>query len=251
MRAFAFCRFAPDSRLNARSLCCSPGRFSRWSAACSSPLRPAPPRRRAARRGRRRERPLGDPRRRPTPRFATLRLVEGRPYVGIRLLAEDPRAALPPRWRRDDALTLPLGDGPDEAVLAARIEAATGLAVTFTGPRPAAGREREGGGGVPASPDPTASRRRAASGPARSTPCSMPGAPGPATPGATTRRGAPSRSSARAPPSSASMRSPGSRPTPRRPAARAARAATAAPTPPARRSPPRARTTPGPNSRPS
>ena len=49
---------------------------------------------------------------RPTPRFATLRLVEDRPYVGIRILAEDPRAALPPRWRRDDALTLPLGDGP-------------------------------------------------------------------------------------------------------------------------------------------
>ena len=82
---------------------------------------------------------------RPTPRFATLRLVEDRPYVGIRILAENPRAALPPRWRRDDALTLPLGDGPGEAVLAARIKAATGLAVTFTGPRPAAGREREGG----------------------------------------------------------------------------------------------------------
>ncbi len=72
---------------------------------------------------------------RPTPRFATLRLVEDRPYVGIRILADDPRAALPPRWRRDDALTLPLGDGPDEAVLAARIEAATG---------------REGEGGAPA-----------------------------------------------------------------------------------------------------
>ena len=87
---------------------------------------------------------------RPTPRFATLRLVEDRPYVGIRILAEDPRAALPPRWRRDDALTLPLGDGPGEAVLAARIETATGLAVVFTGPRPAAGREGEGEGEAPA-----------------------------------------------------------------------------------------------------
>ncbi len=73
------------------------------------------------------------------PRFATLRLVPERPYVGLRPLAADPRASLPERFRRDDAITLPLGDGPDDATLARRLQSASGLTVRLRGPAPARG----------------------------------------------------------------------------------------------------------------
>ena len=68
------------------------------------------------------------------PRLSTVRLIERRPYVGLTRIDPDPRADLPPRFRRVDAVTLPLTGIGAAAVLAARIEAATGLAVRFTGP---------------------------------------------------------------------------------------------------------------------
>ena len=63
-----------------------------------------------------------------------MRLIERRPYVGLTLIDPDPRAGLPPRFRSVDAVTLPLAGIGAAAVLVARIEAATGLAVRFTGP---------------------------------------------------------------------------------------------------------------------
>ena len=53
--------------------------------------------------------------------------------MGVEPVAVDPRAALPARFLADDAVTLPLRDGASEAVLAARIETATGLAMRFVG----------------------------------------------------------------------------------------------------------------------
>ena len=72
------------------------------------------------------------------PRLSTVRLIERRPYVGLTRIEPDPRAGLPARFRSVDAVTLPLSGIGAAAVLAGRIEAATGLAVRFTGPpRPA------------------------------------------------------------------------------------------------------------------
>ena len=69
------------------------------------------------------------------PRLSTVRLIERRPYVGLTRIEPDPRAGLPARFRRVDAVTLPLAGIGAAVVLAGRIEAATGLAVRFTGPR--------------------------------------------------------------------------------------------------------------------
>ena len=63
-----------------------------------------------------------------------MRLIERRPYVGLTRIEPDPRAGLPARFRRVDAVTLPLAGIGAAAVLAGRIEAATGLAVRFAGP---------------------------------------------------------------------------------------------------------------------
>ena len=68
------------------------------------------------------------------PRLSTVRLIERRPYVGLTRIEPDPRAGLPARFRHADAVTLPLAGIGAAAVLAGRIEAATGLAVRFTGP---------------------------------------------------------------------------------------------------------------------
>ena len=68
------------------------------------------------------------------PRLSTVRLIERRPYVGLTRIEPDPGAGLPARFRRVDAVTLPLAGIGAAAVLAGRIEAATGLAVRFTGP---------------------------------------------------------------------------------------------------------------------
>ena len=68
------------------------------------------------------------------PRLSSVRLIERRPYVGLTRIEPDPRAGLPARFRRVDAVTLPLAGIGAAAVLAGRIEAATGLAVRFTGP---------------------------------------------------------------------------------------------------------------------
>ena len=68
------------------------------------------------------------------PRLSSVRLIERRPYVGLTRIEPDPRAGLPARFRRVDAVTLPLAGIGAAAVLAGRIEAATGLAVRFAGP---------------------------------------------------------------------------------------------------------------------
>ena len=66
------------------------------------------------------------------PGYVTVRPVD-RPYVGLVPVEEDRRGTLPERFLADDAVTLPLADARDEAVIAARIEAATGLGVRFVG----------------------------------------------------------------------------------------------------------------------
>ena len=73
------------------------------------------------------------------PRLSTVRLIERRPYVGLTLIEPDPHAGLPARYRGADAVTLPLAGTGVAATLAGRIEAATGLAVRFTGPARQAG----------------------------------------------------------------------------------------------------------------
>lgn len=67
-------------------------------------------------------------------RLSTVRLIERRPYVDLTRIETDARAGLPARFRRTDAVTLPLADIGDVAELAGRIEAATGLTVRFIGP---------------------------------------------------------------------------------------------------------------------
>ena len=64
--------------------------------------------------------------------YVTVRRVD-RPYVGLEPVDEDRRGTLPERFLTEDAVTLPLAGSQDEAVLATRIEAATGLAVRFVG----------------------------------------------------------------------------------------------------------------------
>ena len=68
------------------------------------------------------------------PRLSTVRLIERRPYIGLTRIEPDPQAGLPARFRRADAVTLPLTGISAAGMLAGRIEAATGLAVRFTGP---------------------------------------------------------------------------------------------------------------------
>ena len=70
----------------------------------------------------------------PAPRFSVIRLIKGRPYVGLKCRAAEPGAALPARFLQAGAVTLPLAGIADPAVLARRIEAASGLAVRFAGP---------------------------------------------------------------------------------------------------------------------
>ena len=65
------------------------------------------------------------------PRYATVRTLD-RPYVGLEPVVENGRT-LPENFLAEDAVTLPLEGADDEAVLAGRIEAATGLAVRFVG----------------------------------------------------------------------------------------------------------------------
>ena len=89
----------------------------------------------------------------PGPRLSTVRLIERRPYVGLTRIGPDAHADLPGRYRSADAVTLPLAGIGDAAVLAGRIEAATGLAVRFTGPPHQAGEPGTGdirGGARPA-----------------------------------------------------------------------------------------------------
>ena len=78
------------------------------------------------------------------PRLSTVRLIERRPYVGLTPIEPDPRADLPARYRRADAVTLPLAGIGAAATLAGRIKAATGLAVRFTGPARQAGNSTKG-----------------------------------------------------------------------------------------------------------
>ena len=73
----------------------------------------------------------------PQTRYSMLRVIERVPYVGLKRQVDDPRSALPERFRRDDAVTLPLAGIGDPGVLARRIEAASGLAVRFVGAAPA------------------------------------------------------------------------------------------------------------------
>ena len=63
--------------------------------------------------------------------YVTVRTLD-RPYVGIELV-EEKQDLLPARFLADDAVTLPLAGAHDDTVLAARIEAATGLGVRFVG----------------------------------------------------------------------------------------------------------------------
>ena len=71
------------------------------------------------------------------PRFSTIRLVERRPWLGLVRHDGEAEAALPARLLAADAVTLPLEGIAEAAVLARRVEAATGLAVRFRGAPPA------------------------------------------------------------------------------------------------------------------
>ncbi len=71
-------------------------------------------------------------------RFSAIHMVERRPWLGLERREAEPRPALPARFLEADAVTLPLAGsgaagtlGPE--ALARRIQAATGLAVRFTG----------------------------------------------------------------------------------------------------------------------
>ena len=63
--------------------------------------------------------------------YITVRRVD-RPWVGLERIEQD-RTALPGRLLGKDAVTLPLTGADDDAVLAARIEAAAGIPVRFAG----------------------------------------------------------------------------------------------------------------------
>ena len=65
------------------------------------------------------------------PGYVTVRLLD-RPWVGLEPIEED-KDTLPERLLTEDAVTLPLAGAHDDAVLAARIEAATGIPVRFVG----------------------------------------------------------------------------------------------------------------------
>ncbi len=72
------------------------------------------------------------------PGYVTVRRVD-RPWVGL-VPIEEARSTLPERLLTEDAVTLPLAGADDDAVLAARIEAVTGIPVRFVG----AARENSG-----------------------------------------------------------------------------------------------------------
>ena len=65
------------------------------------------------------------------PGYVTVRRVD-RPWVGL-VPIEEEKGALPERLLTEDAVTLPLAGAEDDAVLAARIEAVTGIPVRFVG----------------------------------------------------------------------------------------------------------------------
>ena len=65
------------------------------------------------------------------PGYLTVRRVD-RPWVGL-VPIEEEKGALPERLLTEDAVTLPLAGADDDAVLAARIEAITGIPVRFVG----------------------------------------------------------------------------------------------------------------------
>ena len=73
----------------------------------------------------------------PGPRFSAIRVIERRPWLGLVREKHEPRPALPARFLGPDAVTLPLAGIGEAGVLARRIEAATGLAVRFSGAAPA------------------------------------------------------------------------------------------------------------------
>ncbi len=75
-------------------------------------------------------------------RYAAIRVIERRPWLGL-TRQEERGTPLPAHLLEADAVTLPVAGIGDGAVLARRIEAATGLAVRFTGPA-------AGGAGSPA-----------------------------------------------------------------------------------------------------
>ena len=79
------------------------------------------------------------------PRYAAVRVVD-RPYVGLEPVEEDRRVRLPERFLAADAVTLPPAGIERAGALAARIEAATGLEVRFSGSAPVT----EEGDGAPA-----------------------------------------------------------------------------------------------------
>ena len=70
--------------------------------------------------------------------YVTVRRVD-RPWVGL-VPIEEEKGALPEHLLTEDAVTLPLAGADDDAVLAARIEAITGIPVRFVG----AARENSG-----------------------------------------------------------------------------------------------------------
>ena len=67
------------------------------------------------------------------PRLSAIRLIERRPYLGLAAREAEEAPHLPARLLGADAVTLPLAGIGEAPVLARRIEAATGLAVRFTG----------------------------------------------------------------------------------------------------------------------
>ena len=79
----------------------------------------------------------------PAQRFSTLTLIERRPWLGLRRAEPAPGPLLPAPLRAPDGATLPLAGIEAPAVLARRIEAATGIPVRFTGP--AAGGDTRAG----------------------------------------------------------------------------------------------------------
>ena len=70
------------------------------------------------------------------PRFSAIRVIERRPWLGLVRETHEPRAVLPARFLGPDAVTLPLAGIGEAAVLARKIEAATGLGVRFAGAAP-------------------------------------------------------------------------------------------------------------------
>ena len=73
------------------------------------------------------------------PRFSAIRVIEQRPWLGLSPQEHAAETTLPAQLLQRDAVTLPLAGIGAASVLARRIEAATGLAVRFTGPPPASG----------------------------------------------------------------------------------------------------------------